>query len=159
MRLSWLLGLPAVAYLAWLTAHAAAELDEAYVVTGLERTYLPPYETDDYYVIDNRPGPLLEEVRRRFAPKAAPRPEPADEAGWVAALGALGIRAQAGPGQAATKPIRLEWLADGPVLVLGTFNRQPLLFHPGLGVVLAKRPTLGPQNRALRLPDARERPW
>lgn len=165
-RLALVLWPIVIIWAALVIARAAAELTAAEPVTGLTRTWDPPYDAAAGHVLDPRPIPaLLDEIRARYAPAHPPNdaPDPAGSA-WTPALTALGLTPTPylrddWPGA----PPRLRLPTPGsdapPHLLIGLIGLDPVVAWPGLGVVRVPRDRLPPAAHDLALPGARERPW
>ncbi len=155
-RLLWL---PMLLYMGWVVQQAHTELNDDYVIQGLFRTYQPPAEVPEGWLIDARPGGLLDELRVRYGRPGLPSLEPPDDGPthWHIHLNSLGISAQPTQGTGATP--RLLFLPGGTWLQTGTFQGQPVVFDPRRGVILLADGALAPDVAALELLDVHERPW
>lgn len=169
-RLAWLLWPLVILWAALVITRAAAELTAAEPVTGLTRTWDPPYDASAGHVIDPRPMPrLLDEIRARYAPAHPPidTPDPAVDApasAWTSALTALGLTPTPytrddWPG--APPRLRLPGPdSDAPPhLLIGLIGLDPVVAWPGLGVLRIPRDRLPPAAHDLALTGAREQPW
>lgn len=151
-----------IAWAAFVAARAAAELADDPIITGLTRTWRPPYRAPLGDVIDPRPVPsLLAEITARYAPGRAAPPDPTDPTAWPAALATLGLRAEPFTADHWTgAPPRLRVPAAGPPqLLIGLLGVDPIAVVPGLGVVRVPEGTLPPAIVDLALTGAREPPW
>lgn len=163
-----------VGYLGWLSQHAWFELNEDYRIEGLFRSYQPPHTLPDgTRVIDPRPGPLPDELVRRYAPTARPGPAPTRPADWAAWAQRAGLEPRATRARAPWAGVpRLVFRPSGPELVIRQFDasarsgtgwqRAPrteyAVFQPAHGVSL--RVELSPEDGpAFDLHGAREAPW
>lgn len=158
-------------YIAWVGQRAWADLTDEYVVQGLFRTYQPPRETPDGWLIDVRPGDLLSEIQARYAPGTAPTGLAAaaeatlssghttDQqalAAWTERLTALGYHVR--PGQGVGSPPGLLFVPGGPWLLTGHFQGQPTVFDPRRGVVLLADAVVADTTLALELLDVEAAP-
>jgi hypothetical protein len=138
----------------WVAARAYGELTAIQVVDGPDRTWRSPSPTADGWLLDPRPGPLAAELRDRFRPDA-PVPATDDPRAALTALG-LGFRETRGLGDGYHECIVL---TPAPLLVVGYYGRDPIVFDPARGVVRLHAGSLGDDLPAIELTEAHEAPW
>lgn len=152
-RLRPLDGVLALALAAWAggqIVRAHAELSKRPVVVGLHRTWRPPVPEGPLggEIIDPRPDTLAAELKARYGLAAVP----------AAPGGPSTPGATTGPGDGSTP--RLIWPApDRPLLVVGSWGGDLVVFVPGLGVVVADPARLPADAPARALDVPRERPF
>lgn len=138
----------ALGLLAWAggqIVRAHAELQDRPAVAGLHRDWRPPVPEGPLggELIDPRPTSLAEELATRYGLVWAPDTLPPDTHG---------------PGDGGAP--RLVWPApDAPVLVVGAWGGDLVVFVPGLGVAIADPARLPSTLPARALSVARERPF
>jgi len=148
------------AWSGWVIWHGHAELNEQYEVAGLERHFTAPAELDWGWVIDRRPGSLWREVHARYAADRPLGQAPnTASASWRQALGELGLttRRPGAPWSGARPRIQFYGPDRSPALLIGLYGTNPVLFEPGVGVVVYN--TLPAAETELELVNAREAPW
>jgi hypothetical protein len=133
---------------------AQRELTADLVVRGPEREWRSPSAVADGWILDPRPGRLAAELRDRFRPGAAP---PATDEPR-AALAALGVGFADGRGVGEGREPRVLLAPAGPLLLVGLYGRDPVVFDPARGIVRLHAGVLAEDVPALVL-DAREAPW
>jgi hypothetical protein len=136
----------ALGLLAWAggqIVRAHAELQDRPVVTGLHRDWRPPVPEGPLggELIDPRATSLAEELATRYGLGAVPDAPDTH-----------------GPGDGSAP--RLVWpAADAPVLVVGAWGGDLVVFVPGLGVAVADPARLPDTLPARALDVPRERPY
>ncbi len=138
----------ALGLLAWAggqIVRAHAELQDRPVVAGLHRDWRPPVPEGPLggELIDPRTTPLAEELATRYGLAGSPEALPPDTHG---------------PGDGSAP--RLVWPApSAPVLIVGAWGGDLVVFVPGVGVAIADPSRLPDTLPARALSVARERPF
>ncbi len=161
-KLSLFLWLLTSAYALWLLPHAYQELNEEYKVEGLFRSYERPHALSEGWLLDPRPGDLLEELLSRYRPGSSALlhsgPLPKDPQAWAQLLERYGLESRLGHGLGRGLHPRLIFTAGGPWLLISLYLGRPVVFDPQRGLIFLKERVLQ-ERPALILFNAKEAPW